>query len=114
MLHIQKKNMIQKICPEHEQDESCFNRRKCSCIRLCATAWVFVDVEQESGRPVLHMSLIAPPRLGLPSRCVYSRNLRLTGIIPLNKSIIFLLMQIMDSEELDQWKPLVSLVYKVL
>jgi hypothetical protein len=33
---------------------------KCSCSRLRGTAWVFVGVEQESGRAVSHVSLIAP------------------------------------------------------
>jgi len=41
-----------------EIDESCFTRRKGNCGRLCATAWVFIDVERELGTPVLHLSLI--------------------------------------------------------
>jgi hypothetical protein len=43
----------------------------------------------------------------------YWRNLRLSGLIPLYKSIIFLQMHKMDSEEADQRKPLLSLLYKL-
>jgi hypothetical protein len=43
----------------------------------------------------------------------YWRNLRLTGLIPLYKSIIFLLMHKMDSDVVDQWKQLLSILYKV-
>jgi len=54
-----------------EIDVTCFSRRKCNCGRLHATAWVFVDVEQELGTPVLHLSLIPLLRHCLPSlRCV--------------------------------------------
>ena len=45
-----------------EIDESCFSTWKCSCSMLRATAWVFVSVEQESERTVLHLLLIAEPR----------------------------------------------------
>ena len=43
----------------------------------------------------------------------YWRNVCWTGLIPLYKIIIFLLMQKMESEEVDQSKPLLSLLYKV-
>ena len=49
-----------------EIDDSCFSRRKCNCGRLCMTALVVVD-EQELGTPVLHLSLITPPRQCSPS-----------------------------------------------
>ena len=42
----------------------------------------------------------------------YWKNFRLTGLIPLYKSIIFLLMHKMGSEEVDQRKPLLSLLCK--
>jgi len=50
-----------------EIGDSCFSRQKCNCGRLCMTAWVFVDVERELGTPVLHLSLITPPRQCSPS-----------------------------------------------
>ena len=31
--------------------ESCFSRQKCNCCRLCATVWIFVGIERESGTP---------------------------------------------------------------
>jgi len=48
-------------------DKSCFSRRKCNCGRLCLTAWLFEGVQWEPRRPVLQLSLIAPPRHCLPS-----------------------------------------------
>ena len=50
-----------------EIDDSCFSRQKYNCRRLRVTAWVFVDVERELGTPVLHLSLITPPRQCSPS-----------------------------------------------
>jgi len=50
-----------------EIDESCISKRKCNCSMLCATAWVFVDVERELVTPVFHLSLITPLRLCSPS-----------------------------------------------
>jgi len=50
-----------------EIDDSCFSRQKCNWGRLCATAWVFVNVERELGTPVLHLLLNVLPRHCWPS-----------------------------------------------
>jgi hypothetical protein len=36
--------------------ERFLGRQKCNCGRSCATAWVFVDIERESGTPVTDRS----------------------------------------------------------
>jgi hypothetical protein len=49
-----------------EINESCFSWLKCNCGRLCDSVGL-CSVEQESGRPVLHLWLNASPRRCLPS-----------------------------------------------
>ena len=52
-------------------NQSCFIRWKCNCSGLRVRAWVFVDIKQELGTPVLNPSLITLPRHYWPSlRCV--------------------------------------------
>jgi len=69
-------------------------------------------VERDSGRPVLHLWLNTPPTHVIFVGFFKILEKRLTGLIPLYKSIIFLLMNKIDSEELDPQKSF-SLLYKV-
>ena len=47
--------------------DRCFSKQKYNFGRLRVTPLVFVGVKQQSGTPVLHVSLIAPLRLCSPS-----------------------------------------------